>query len=82
MSLFVVAATHVLLPWLASAADAFTDFDAEIAPLLIKRCVECHQGNEPAGGLSLTTHEGLTTGGDSGAVVDLRTSRPVICLGE
>lgn len=47
------------------------DFESQIAPLLIKRCIECHQGSDPAGGLLLTNREGLSTGGDSGDAVDV-----------
>jgi len=53
-----------------AAAAKPLDFEAQIAPLLIKRCVECHQGSEPAGNLSLTTQAGLLKGGDSGEVID------------
>jgi hypothetical protein len=49
------------------------DFETRIAPLLIKRCVECHQGEDPAGGLLLTSREGLVAGGDSGDSVDLQS---------
>ena len=48
------------------------DFELQIAPLLIKRCVECHQGTDPSGGLSLTSREGLVAGGDSGDAVDFK----------
>ncbi len=48
------------------------DFESQIAPLLVKRCVECHQGIDPSGGLSLTSQEGLVAGGDSGDVVDFQ----------
>ncbi len=51
-------------------ADPSIDFETEIAPLLIKRCVECHQGDDPSGGLNLTTRHGLLDGGDSGPVID------------
>jgi hypothetical protein len=49
------------------------DFENEIAPLLIKRCVECHQGNEPSANLLLTTRKGLLKGGDSGAAIDFNS---------
>ncbi|MCA9064336.1 MAG: PSD1 domain-containing protein, partial [Planctomycetaceae bacterium] len=52
-------------------ADDGARFEAEVAPLLIRRCVECHQGPDPSGGLNLTSAEGLTAGGDSGATIDL-----------
>jgi len=55
----------------ARSADLAPNFETEVAPLLIKRCVECHQGQDPSGGLLLTTQVGLRTGGDSGAAIDL-----------
>lgn len=45
-------------------------FERTVAPLLVRYCVECHQGSDPSGGLLLTTREGLRQGGDSGAVID------------
>ncbi|MEZ6152064.1 MAG: PSD1 and planctomycete cytochrome C domain-containing protein [Pirellulaceae bacterium] len=53
------------------AAEPTVDFEADIAPILIRRCVECHQANNVSGGLLLTSHAGLLAGGDSGAVVDI-----------
>ncbi len=53
-----------------NAALAATDFETHVAPLLTKRCVECHQGANPSGGLLLTSRAGLVQGGDSGAAVD------------
>ncbi|MBL4886452.1 MAG: DUF1549 domain-containing protein, partial [Planctomycetaceae bacterium] len=41
-------------------------FETTIAPLLIQRCIECHNNQETSGGLNLTTAQGLLTGGDSG----------------
>ena len=54
----------------STSRAAEIDFEREIAPLLIKRCVECHRGAEPSGGLRLTSREGLLAGGDSGLVID------------
>lgn len=51
------------------AADV-VDFERDVATVLIKRCVECHRGDEKSGGLDLTSQQGLKNGGDSGAVVD------------
>lgn len=56
----------------AQDAQAASQFEAKTAALLIRRCVECHQGVHPAGGLKLTSREGLLSGGDSGATVDLK----------
>lgn len=44
-------------------------FEKQIRPLLIKHCYECHSTKEPNGGLILDTREGLSKGGDSGAVL-------------
>ncbi len=60
----------VLLTTATHAAEQVPDFEAEIAPLLIKRCVECHQGSNPSGNLVLTGEAGLRKGGDNGAVID------------
>lgn len=58
---------------IVSAADGTPDFESHVGPLLIRRCVECHQGENPSGGLLLTTREGLHAGGESGDVIDLQT---------
>ena len=46
------------------------DFEKTIAPILVKRCLECHQDTNPSGGLSLSTRHGLTEGGDSGELIE------------
>lgn len=62
----------LVLMWqsLWSSPAESSEFDTEIAPLLIKRCLECHRGTDPAGGLSLTTAAELREGGDSGPAID------------
>jgi hypothetical protein len=42
------------------------DFDREIAPLLARRCLECHNTAEKRGGLDLTGEPAARKGGDSG----------------
>ncbi|MEC9094509.1 MAG: PSD1 and planctomycete cytochrome C domain-containing protein [Planctomycetota bacterium] len=44
-----------------------TDFEKQVAPILIKRCVECHHSDDPNGGLNLTSDQGFRTGGESAA---------------
>ena len=51
-----------------TAADV--DFEADVAPLLVRNCVECHSPTTASGGLILTNSEGLTHGGDSGPVLN------------
>jgi hypothetical protein len=50
----------------ASADDGAAMFQDRVAPVLERRCVQCHQGEEPEGGLSLVTAEAVLRGGDSG----------------
>jgi Protein of unknown function (DUF1553)/Protein of unknown function (DUF1549)/Planctomycete cytochrome C len=42
------------------------DFAHEIAPLLVNKCLGCHAGTDPAGGLNFTSREAVLAGGDSG----------------
>ncbi len=46
------------------------DFEGDVAPLLIKNCIECHSANESSGGLNLTSAAGMLKGGDSGQVIN------------
>ena len=43
------------------------DFDTKVAPILAHRCLECHSGAKPEGGLDLSIRKRATDGGDSGA---------------
>jgi len=47
-------------------AQTKTDFELEVAPILLSRCLECHQTVNPSGGLSLQTETSQRQGGDSG----------------
>lgn len=51
-------------------AQPSPDFEGEVAPLLIRRCLECHNANEPSGGLDLRHLSGLKQGGESGPGLD------------
>ncbi len=53
----------------AAFAQDLPSFEAEVAPLLIRRCLECHKAVEPSGGLSFVSAANMLKGGDSGAVV-------------
>ena len=44
-------------------------FDNGVGRLLAARCLGCHSGLEPKGGLNLTTHAGTLRGGESGVVL-------------
>ncbi len=58
----------LLVVWSSSAALAADppDFEREIAPILIARCLGCHNASERKGGLVLATRQSLVKGGDSG----------------
>jgi hypothetical protein len=44
-------------------------FPREIAPLLQRRCVQCHNEQKARGGLQMTSRERLLKGGDNGTAV-------------
>ena len=69
--LLISFVASMLIHSTASHLNAAVDFEKDVAPLLLKRCVECHQGNEPAGGLLLTSEAGFHAGGDSGPILDV-----------
>lgn len=47
-----------------------TPLPQQAATLLVRRCLECHSGNDPQGKLDLTSREMLIQGGDSGSAID------------
>src|SRR5687768_3467694 len=53
------------LPVLAGQTKA-ARFDAQIAPLLARSCVECHSATNKQGGLDLTTSASALKGGSRG----------------
>ena len=66
-------------PPAAEHAAAARSFDEQIAPLLARRCLECHNASDHKGGLDLTHVETALAGGDSGPAIAVSTrvrSRP------
>jgi hypothetical protein len=55
---------------ISRVSQATDDFEAEVVPLLISRCLECHNSDQRAGGLVLNSEEGFLRGGDSGEAFD------------
>jgi len=47
-------------------APTAPDFDRTIAPLLAHRCLQCHAGAKPRGGLDLASRKKVEAGGDNG----------------
>jgi hypothetical protein len=64
---------HLLvgLAALALGSDCFADdaFDKTIAPLLARRCLECHRGAEAKGELDLSHQQKALAGGESGVAI-------------
>lgn len=56
-----------LIGELAYGSEAM--FRQSVAPVLESRCLRCHSGTEPKGGLSLETSSQLLQGGDSGPAI-------------
>lgn len=53
-----------------SLHGAEADFNRDVAPFLLRHCIECHSGAAPAGQLDLTTEKGFRRGGKQGTVFD------------
>jgi hypothetical protein len=53
----------------ARAEPAASNFDETVAPVLVRRCLECHSGLEPAGKLDLSRRETMLAGGESGPAI-------------
>jgi mono/diheme cytochrome c family protein len=78
--LFSIGCAAAALAWQTSPGDAkqeeaWTDVQsARVQELFRTHCTECHGvGSEVQAGLSLNTREGMLTGGDSGAAIDLES---------
>jgi hypothetical protein len=52
----------------AAAGDA-VDFDGKVAPLLARKCLDCHSGPDPKGKLDLTRLSSALAGGASGKAI-------------
>ncbi|MBS0262100.1 MAG: DUF1553 domain-containing protein [Planctomycetes bacterium] len=53
----------------AAQARAAVDFNTEVAPLLARRCLDCHGRSEKKGGLDLSSQKSAQAGGDSGPAI-------------
>lgn len=61
LGVLVILATTV-----NTSAKEYVEFDRDVAPILVRRCVECHQGDDPQGALDLTSAASVAIGGDQG----------------
>ena len=69
--LFLSLAAMVSLAWPAfvQADDSEQFFESQIRPLLIEKCLECHNAEKQSGGLRLDSRDSILKGGDSGAAM-------------
>ena len=62
-----------VLVWMAGASVGYAadlvNFDQQIAPLLARHCLECHDGADPKGKLDLSEAALVAKGGENGAVL-------------
>lgn len=66
----LLAAAFVMPPLrILAQEDVEKRFETAVAPLLMGRCIECHNPTDKKGGLDLSSREGLAKGGESGAVI-------------
>ncbi|MEO1997568.1 MAG: DUF1553 domain-containing protein [Planctomycetaceae bacterium] len=68
-TLIAVAGVLGLLAGMSATVGAAPDFGRDVAPLLIRRCLECHNTHKASAGLVLSDRTGLRRGGESGAAV-------------
>ena len=45
------------------------DYNNEIQPIFDNSCMPCHEGNNPSGGLDLSSYENVMAGGNSGPAI-------------
>ena len=72
-SLFLRLAAIIVLasasPTFIQADDSEQFFESRIRPLLIEKCLECHNAEKQSGGLRLDSRDHILKGGDSGAAM-------------
>ncbi|MFO0946351.1 MAG: c-type cytochrome domain-containing protein [Planctomycetota bacterium] len=50
-------------------AEPNADYEREVRPIFVQRCIQCHGPTKQSGGLRLDGIESIRTGGDSGPAV-------------
>ena len=59
----VLVGLSMCAPSAVRADEGLAFFESKVRPLLLERCIECHGGAEPEGGLSLDSRAGWQDGG-------------------
>ena len=66
--LLTIALLVLASPTLADESDSV--FDKQVAPLLVQRCLDCHNASQQEGGLNLSRAVAAEAGGESGRVIE------------
>ena len=69
-SLFLAFSLFAIAIQSRGVSAAKPDFEKDVAPLLVQRCLECHGSVDPSGGLDVSQHKTLTRGGESGLAIE------------
>jgi hypothetical protein len=69
MRLLLLTGFVLVLPSAAFAAPPPPSYAKQVNPFFTRYCLECHNHDEPKGGLNLETYKSLREGGDNGAVL-------------
>ena len=67
--LLMLTTSWMLGPCPDGAAAEPVDYAGDILPILETYCIGCHTADDPAGGLSMQSHDDLLRGGSSGVAV-------------
>ena len=69
---FLIAVTlgFLLVPNGVAFCAAPVDFQRDVAPILVRRCLNCHNHGDRRGGLSLQSAAMAAAGGESGKVIE------------
>lgn len=71
----IILAFYIAASTVVSVSADEVDFNADVAPILMKYCNGCHDEVEANGEIVLTTFENLMTGGQSGDVIKAKDAQ-------
>ncbi len=66
--------------WAVPSLASDDHFESKIRPLLIERCLKCHDAKESKGGLRLDSRDGFLKGGQSGPAINLEKPRESLLI--
>src|SRR4051794_34472129 len=67
---------NIVLVALATSSRGAEGFRDRVAPILVKKCLGCHNDRKSAGGLNMSTFAGLRKGGDVSGELILEPGSP------